>query len=237
MKKLTVFTVCFLFTFNLFSQSIFEAIENKDYANVEKLSQKKSRIDKTSDKGITPLWKATLLKDTISMIILLRNGADPNAPTDGGVTPLFVPCMDGFVKSAEILCRFGADVNFDKNKYSLTPLRHATSNGNTEVVRFLINQGAAIDAKADDNATALTAACAKGHIEIVTLLLEKGADINVQDEDGDTPLMNACLQGRVEIVSYLLEKGANKKIKDKKGKTAIDIADEKGYPKIVKLLE
>lgn len=237
MRKLIILFAYFFISFNLYSQSIFDAIENKDYDKIESLLQKKSKIDKTNSDGITPLWKATLMNDTISMIILLKNGANPNAPTDGGTTPIFLSCNDGHVESAIILCRYGANVNFNKNKYNLSPLRHAARSGSIEVVKFLINQGAEINAKAADNGTALSAASLKGHIDIVKLLIQHGATIDIIDKDGESPLMNASSEGRTEIVRYLLEKGANKTFKNKKGKTAIDLAKEKGFPQIVELLK
>jgi len=218
MRKLIILLACFFMSLNLYSQSLFDVIENKDYDKIESLLQKKSKIDKTNSDGITPLWKATLMKDTISMIILLKNGANSNAPTDGGTTPIFISCNNGFVESAMILCRFGANVNYNKNKYNLTPLRHAARNGYFEVVRFLINQGAEIDALAEDKGTALSAASSKGHLDIVKLLIQSGAKIDIIDKDGETPLFNASSNGRNEVVKYLLEQGADKTVKNKEGK-------------------
>jgi len=204
---------------------------------LELLTKANPKIDKKNSDGVTALWKATLKNDTTSMKILLRNGADPDTPTDGGVTPIFLNCEDGFLVSAGILYEYGANVNFNNNKYMLSPLRHAARSGQLEMVKFLVDHGAIIDAKAEDQATALTAACGKGHLEIVKVLIQKGANINVPDKDGDTPLINACSGGRYEVVKYLLEMGSDKNIKNNKGNIAIEIANEKGFPKIVDLLK
>ena len=236
MKRLTFLIISTLLACNTFAQNIFKLIERQEYVKLEKAVFNNSKIDNTNSDGITPLWKATLENDTISMKILLKNGANPNAPTKGGTTPIFISAENGNIELGKILYEFGADVNYNKNEYSLTPLRHAARNGYIDVVRFLLSKGAEINATAVDKATALSASCSKGHFDVAKLLIENGAIINIIDKDGDTPLINACFYGRYEIVTLLLENSADRTIKNKNGKTAIEIAKERGYPKIVELL-
>ena len=56
------------------------------------------------------------------------------------------------------------------------------------------------------------------------------------DDDGWTALHNAALYGKIQVVEALLNAGADKAVKKKNGKTALDLAQEQGYPAIVKLL-
>jgi ankyrin repeat protein len=236
MKRIILVLFLLFQYLNSYSQAIFDAIENKNYKEIEAIVTQNIEIDQPNSDGITPLWKATLAKDTVAMKILLDNKANPNAPTKGGATPIFIPTNNGNLDLIKILIRYGADVNYSNNEYKLTPLRNAARNGYLEVVRFLVEKGAIIDARAADNATALIASCGRGHIECVRFLIQNGANINVKDKDGDTPLINACANGRFEVVKLLMEKGADKNITDNKGLSAKDIASKYGFPKIAEFL-
>ena len=66
----------------------------------------------------------------------------------------------------------------------------ACQGGHLEVVRLLLERGAAVDAKDGDmGETPLMKACYNGHVEAARLLLEKSADVNVADMHGQTSLM------------------------------------------------
>ncbi|XP_064482456.1 myotrophin-like [Ornithodoros turicata] len=78
------------------------------------------------------------------------------------------------------------------------PLHHAADYGQTEVVRFLIDSGADVNAKDKYGISALLAAIWEGHTACVKLMLEKGAH-----KDGTTP----------EGVSYM-EAAEKPEIKD-----------------------
>ena len=54
--------------------------------------------------------------------------------------------------------------------------------GKIEIVTMLLDNGADIDSKTDDNNTPLMIASGSGRTEIVKLLLEKGADVNVRNK-------------------------------------------------------
>jgi uncharacterized protein len=55
----------------------------------------------------------------------------------------------------------------------------AAMRGSVREVRSLIENGADINYKNEENATALIAASVKGHPKIVNMLLEREADVNV----------------------------------------------------------
>ncbi|EQC30461.1 TKL protein kinase, variant 1 [Saprolegnia diclina VS20] len=86
-----------------------------------------------------------------------------------------------------------------------TPLNWAASEGQLEVVRFLLEKGAAIDVKTMLGRTPLHWAASEGHLEIVRLLLTKGAAIDVKTKKGETPLMLAEKDGHGNIAQLLRE--------------------------------
>ena len=60
----------------------------------------------------------------------------------------------------------------------------ASLNGHKDVVELLADNGAKLDLKNDDGATALIFASQHGNAAIVKLLLEKGADPELKDNEG-----------------------------------------------------
>jgi ankyrin repeat protein len=85
-----------------------------------------------------------------------------------------------------------------------TPLIFASMEGHVEVVRWLLDNGAAIDTRDYDGATALSFACREGGFSVVELLMERGADPTIATLGGWTPLVVASRQGHLEVVRFLL---------------------------------
>tara|TARA_B100002003_G_C13934053_1_gene453648 strand:+ start:235 stop:771 length:537 start_codon:yes stop_codon:yes gene_type:complete len=69
-----------------------------------------------------------------------------------------------------------------------TPLIVAAMFGQTELVRFLIDNEASLDIQNNDGATALHVASLFGHPQAVELLLAAGAARELRNNDGRTPL-------------------------------------------------
>jgi ankyrin repeat protein len=80
----------------------------------------------------------------------------------------------------------GADVNF-KGEDGSTALYVASMRGRSEVVRFLVENGADVHCKKNGN-TALHFASMSGHAVVVRFLVENGADIDCKNTYGQTPL-------------------------------------------------
>jgi|GEM_PF-2948138 len=70
----------------------------------------------------------------------------------------------------QFLVAHGADLSIRHGRYNATPLDFASFNGKTEIVRYLLEQGA------DDLAEALRSAMKQGHTTIAELLVAHGAD-------------------------------------------------------------
>jgi ankyrin repeat protein len=85
-----------------------------------------------------------------------------------------------------------------------TPLMHASQEGHLEVVRWLVDKGAATNERDDIGFTALHLACRNGHGAVVRLLVEKGADPATANVHKWTPLMGASSGGHLEVVRFLL---------------------------------
>ena len=112
-----------------------------------------------------------------------------------------------------------------------TPLIVAAEEGRLDVVEFLVDSGANLNARNDHNYTALHWAAYHGHQDIVEFLIKNKADANIKDSTGSTPLQLAIVKGHVLIAGLLISYGTRV---DKA--TLIDIANRKGMSDIVKIL-
>jgi len=74
---------------------------------------------------------------------------------------------------------------------------------------FMIENGADINAKNEDEATPLHYAAASGHLRVVEYLVNQKADINAKDEDDWTPLHIAAWNGHLSVVEYLVNQKAD----------------------------
>lgn len=118
----------------------------------------------------------------------------------------------------------GIDIN-QANPKGFTPLILAVYNNNKETVKWLISEGAKVDAQDMSGNTALMGATFKGYVDMVDLLIKEGrANVNQVNANGASALIFAATFGQADIVNKLLEAGANKEIKDNRGKTAKDHA-------------
>ncbi|MBZ4322124.1 ankyrin repeat domain-containing protein [Streptomyces huiliensis] len=109
------------------------------------------------------------------------------------------------------LLRGGADPGAADGD-GMTALYAAAVNGHTELVRLLLEAGAAPDAEsagAGSEGTPLCAAACWGHVGTVRLLLAHGADPGLREEDGTgwAPLDWALHGGHEETVRVLVEAG------------------------------
>lgn len=150
-----------------------------------------------------------------------------------------------------------------KYTYSLgpekvTPLIVAAHFGHVEIIRRLAKKSLAaksrssflrfvdkvystideINARDDDDWTALTHAASYGHLNVVSLLLEQRfIDVNCKDSLHRTPLIRASKEGHLEIVKILLlRRDIQPDIYDDRGYTALYYAAGEGYTEIVRLL-
>lgn len=89
-----------------------------------------------------------------------------------------------------ILLRAGADLEA-RTELSWTPLIVASANNSAEVVQYLLDAGAEIEATAPEpeQYTPLIAAAAFNSPAVVRVLLRAGANPNTTDAGGLTPLM------------------------------------------------
>jgi ankyrin repeat protein len=138
--------------------------------------------------------------------------------------PIHDAANAGDVEKARALLAANPTLLEEKNYQTYTPLSLAAWHEHLQVVKFLLEKGAAIDATSENGWTPLTLAISEQgeeRFEVVRLLLDKGAAINAKNGQGNTPLLMVANGADLDMVRLLLEKGADVDAKDTRGKTSL----------------
>jgi len=91
----------------------------------------------------------------------------------------------------------------------LTPIFLAVSTGNLDMVRLLIENGAAVRVGDNNLRSPIHFANWAGSREMIDLLLEKGAVVDTRAIGGATPLIHASLNDNFDMSRHLIERGAD----------------------------
>jgi len=145
-------------------------------AQLKKQQPYRTKVDRGNDTmlgtGTTPMLRAAKAGDAEVIEALLAKGADPKIPTKFGITPLMAAAGLGSkeedttgrkkteaeaIASIKLCLDAGADVNTADNQGE-TALHGASQKGYDQVVQFLADHGAKLDAKDKKGRTPLDAA-------------------------------------------------------------------------------
>ncbi|KAG7381507.1 Mitogen-activated protein kinase kinase kinase mlk-1 [Phytophthora pseudosyringae] len=188
--------------------------------------------------GWTPLILASWHGHAAVVRYLLERGAAVDASDRGGSTAVRFAASEGRLDVLMMLAGQGGGANLhvaDLNGW--TPLLFASYGGHVDVVGYLLEHGADVDARDSGGSSSLRFAASEGRMEVVHLLVEVGgARVNQSDGSGWTPLILASWYGHMNVVRFLLEHGAQVDVQDAGGSTALRFAAAEGRLKIAKLL-
>ena len=229
----------------------------------------------TQDALDAGLISAAKANDLAGACEWLRRGADVEAresSRDFLRTALMIAAGGGFLELAKLLHANGADVNLAGGSHGRPPrppsnilpgwtaLHYAATAGHADMVSWLLDSGAAIDAVwTRGGKTALWEAAGYGRVDAVAALLSRGADV-VRKEGyrGTTPLHAATWlklanfednfvmasyppvpQGEgsdVALVSLILSYSAEVNARSDNGWSALDYAANQGRARIAEVL-
>ncbi|XZE51882.1 ankyrin repeat domain-containing protein [Planctomycetaceae bacterium SH139] len=121
-----------------------------------------------------------------------------------------------------------------KNRYGVTPLTIACTNGDVRAVEVLLTAGANPNAELSGGETALLTAARTGVVGSVKALLAHGADFAAKDRKGQTAMMWAAAEGHVEVVDVLIKAGADYRQPLRSGFTPFFFAVRNGKAAVVR---
>ena len=186
--------------------------------------------------GTTELITAVRNSDFSKMKALIDGGGNVNEQDRAGArTALHWAAKGGSQEALSALMTAKADPNL-KDRQGRTPLWGAVET-TPAVVKFLIDNGADVNARDTVNATPLLWAAGFGRPETVKLLLESKADVKAVDDNGWTALIWAAGIGQPETVGILVKAGADLNAADRQtGDTPLLRAARTGKPESLKVL-
>ncbi|WEW60166.1 hypothetical protein PRK78_005651 [Emydomyces testavorans] len=108
----------------------------------------------------------------------------------------------------QLLIDRGVDIDAKDQDYGQTAVQKAASQGDDEVVRLLIENGADVHARCSSDNTVLHAAALACNAETINFLIDKGLDVNATHNTGGTPLHAAASTSNIAAVRTLIDRGA-----------------------------
>ncbi len=189
----------------------------------------------------TGLHKAAQDGDTAAAEALIASGASLNERDNNGRTPFHVAAFASKTHIMARLAKAGADVNaLDADLYDAVTIA-AVADDVPTLKAALAAGNKATNITSIYVGTALIAAAHLGHDEVVRTLIEAGAPLNHVNNLGWTALIEAVVLGdggarHQATVEALVKAGADKGIADRDGRRPLQLAKERGYSEIVKLL-
>jgi len=199
--------------------------------------------------SISDFHRAAGAGDEAAIDLFLAAGMAPDVRSEAGTSALGAAVIGDRTRTAASLIGLGADPNSLVGGSSL--LMAASANGNATLARQLVEAGADVSFRDEDNWGALMRAAYAGHAPVVEILAPKsldqldaamhlaavrgdvrtldilltnGADQFARSKDKRTALMFAAANGHLDAVRLLLERGSNPFAVDGAGNTAADLA-------------
>ncbi|MBF0110295.1 MAG: ankyrin repeat domain-containing protein [Magnetococcales bacterium] len=120
--------------------------------------------------------------------------------------------------------------------FGSTPLHHAAMGGSSEVVEWLMHNGAVLDTRDAGGNTALMLAMRGGKLEVAKMLVQAGADVQVLDNLGGGILASAAYFGAMDLVELLLDHGAKVNHANHLGLTPLHMATLANAKPVIKIL-
>jgi ankyrin repeat protein len=213
------------------------AIHWDDVAAAELLIRAGANVAAANRDQATPLFLASVNGNAALIEMLLKAGADANAPVLWhGETALMVAARTGKLDAVKALLDHGAQVNAKEDLHGTTALMWAAEQGHAAVLQLLIDRGAEVNAQAAvlpirkrgrgfASETALKAAASgaagKGSLPL------KGAL---------SPLVYAVREGAMDCVQILVKAGADVNGLSADGSSPLLVAVQNGFYQVAQFL-
>ena len=188
------------------------------------------------------LHAAAAKGDVVEIHRLARDGAKLNETDAKGRTALHVAAFQAKPDAVRALLALGIDsAILDYERYDAVTIA-SVANAVPTLQALLAGGASAKLTTSRYDGTALIASAHLGHVGVVDALIRDGAPLDHVNNLGWTALIEAVILGdggtrHTEVVRLLTAAGANRAIADRQGRTPLDLARERGYAAMVRLLD
>lgn len=114
--------------------------------------------------------------------------------------------LAAFVGDVDLVKKLVNDKHATVQKDGWSAIHYAATNGNLDIVKFLIDKKADVDAESPNGTTPLMMACKYGHIQVVKYLLDHDADLSVANQQKLTAIDFANQNNQREIAAGLMSR-------------------------------
>lgn len=206
-------------------------IQTEDIDSLKKaLSINPNLANSKTDKGISLLTYAVYCRNIEATELIKQNKSSFDI-YEHIIIGDFMQTKDYFETNKASINQFSAD--------GFTPLGLACFFGQTEIVEFLIENGADVNIASNNDfkVSPLHSACAISNLEIAALILKNDANVNAKQQGDATSLHSAAHNGQLELVKLLIKYGADIHAKMKDGQTALSMAEDKSFKEVAEYLK
>ena len=148
----------------------------------------------------------TTLLASPSVHAQIKNIYNSSEEDVAGITSLMSAVTSGDVSGVKFFVKSGADVVNQKNIGGATPLLLACREGNLEIAKILIDNGANINATDNEGWTPLMRAALAGKKDVVALLMTKDAQAAAVNSVGESAIFHAVSSDCNECLSSMFTK-------------------------------
>ena len=186
-------------------------------------------MNKAGIHGWTPLYGASAGGHAAVVKLLLAAGVARDGHNREGLTPFLAAARGGHCEATTLLLDHGGaaiDINqgtSESNETWLngqwinalshapgsTALNLASRGGHTQVMQILLDRGANVSIRDEDDVEPLFFASEEGHTDAVKLLIKHKANVHRGSSWLATPVLAASMAGHADVVHVLLKAGAD----------------------------
>ncbi|GBN06654.1 Ankyrin-1 [Araneus ventricosus] len=211
-----------------------EIASRKGYCEIARLLLSNGADPNFSD-DFPPLHFAVEMGDSEMVKILIKAGANSTLQM-AGCSAIELAVINKNLDIMETLLELSKIYINYKGRNGHTLLHHAAVSGSIQIVKSLVDKGAAINGRDSTDAKPIHIAAKEGYQDIVEYFLIEGLDIDDRGENGWSLMHYAAAGNQSEICKFLIKNGLSANIVDSHGCTPLHVAAQMGKTNVLHTL-